>query len=193
MGRKGKRRGRVEKREESKARYIEREGSEREEVGSGMWKKIDKKALILSFTCSPRLMDHDTYSSHNAIGKVYIPLDFLTDATGMQNSGTLDGWFPIYDTLHGEEGVCYVGWLVCSFSFSLLPPILSSLLSFLTFFTPSLISPSPFSTSSPSPMLSSSAGLYSHHLFNVSSVSLNPLSPPSFLSPSFPYPSPPQA
>lgn len=40
-------------------------------------------------------MDHDTISAHNAIGKVYIML------SSTQNTGVLDGWFPIYDTLHG--------------------------------------------------------------------------------------------
>ena len=47
----------------------------------------------------PRLLDHDMYTSHDAIGKVYIRLDSLT---GGVNS--MDGWFPIFDTLHGIRG-----------------------------------------------------------------------------------------
>ncbi len=55
-------------------------------------------------TFPPRMMDHDTYSAHNAIGKVYIPLSSLANDRSNHNSGILDGWFPIYDTLHGEGG-----------------------------------------------------------------------------------------
>ena len=45
-------------------------------------------------------MDHDIYTAHDAIGKVYIRLNALTgpDVSGM------DGWFPIFDTLHGIRG-----------------------------------------------------------------------------------------
>ena len=39
------------------------------------------------------------YTAHDAIGKVYIRLDSLT---GGVNS--MDGWFPIFDTLHGIRG-----------------------------------------------------------------------------------------
>ncbi len=44
-------------------------------------------------------MDHDTYSAHDAIGKVYICLNTLVDGGSQVN--VLDGWFPIFDTLHG--------------------------------------------------------------------------------------------
>ena len=45
-----------------------------------------------------RVFDYDTYSSHDAIGKVYFDLKpLLTGCTD-----TISGWFPIYDTLHGQ-------------------------------------------------------------------------------------------
>ena len=50
-------------------------------------------------------MDYDTYTAHDAIGKVYICLNSLADS-GSQN--TLDGWFPIFDTLHGVRGEAHV-------------------------------------------------------------------------------------
>ena len=59
----------------------------------------------LSHSCTHRLMDYDTYTAHNSIGKVYIYLNSLADS-GSQN--TLDGWFPIFDTLHGVRGDAHV-------------------------------------------------------------------------------------
>ena len=50
---------------------------------------------------SARLMDYDTYTAHDAIGKVYICLNPLADSG---STNTLDGWFPIFDTLHGVRG-----------------------------------------------------------------------------------------
>ena len=50
-------------------------------------------------------MDYDTYTAHDVIGKVYICLNSLADS-GSQN--TLDGWFPIFDTLHGVRGEAHV-------------------------------------------------------------------------------------
>ena len=50
-------------------------------------------------------MDHDTYSAHDLIGKVYICLNPLADGGGAPSSSTLDGWFPIFDTLHGERDI----------------------------------------------------------------------------------------
>ena len=58
-----------------------------------------------SLTHTHRLMDYDTYTAHDAIGKVYICLNSLADS-GSQN--TLDGWFPIFDTLHGVRGEVHV-------------------------------------------------------------------------------------
>ena len=46
-----------------------------------------------------RVMDYDTYSAHDAIGKVYICLNALADGSA---ASLLDGWFPIFDTLHGQ-------------------------------------------------------------------------------------------
>ena len=48
-----------------------------------------------------RVLDHDTYSSHDAIGKVYIDLKPLLNANG---PSLINGWFPIYDTMHGIRG-----------------------------------------------------------------------------------------
>lgn len=109
-------------------------------------------------------MDHDTYSAHNAIGKVYISLNSLGEG-GTQSSGVLDGWFPIYDTLHGTVQPLSIMNSSGDYPFPLSP--LSTLLPSL----PSLPSLSPLPLPSP-PSLSSSF----------------PLSPPS-PSPSFP-PSP---
>ncbi|GIY63855.1 c2 domain-containing protein 5 [Caerostris extrusa] len=47
------------------------------------------------------VMDYDTYSANDAIGKVYIDLNPLL----CKESGSLlSGWFPIYDTMHGIRG-----------------------------------------------------------------------------------------
>ncbi|XP_075066874.1 C2 domain-containing protein 5 isoform X2 [Mixophyes fleayi] len=47
------------------------------------------------------VLDHDTYSANDAIGKVYIDIDPLlyTEAATV-----ISGWFPIYDTIHGIRG-----------------------------------------------------------------------------------------
>ncbi|KRT84709.1 C2 domain containing protein, partial [Oryctes borbonicus] len=65
-----------------------------------------------------RLMDHDTYSANDAIGKVYLDLNpLLLPAASLlrytvDNSANhdrtpnsvLSGWFPVYDTMHGIRG-----------------------------------------------------------------------------------------
>ncbi|KAL7061989.1 hypothetical protein AAHC03_01841 [Spirometra sp. Aus1] len=48
-----------------------------------------------------RVLDHDTYSAHDAIGRVYFDLTPLLQA-GQKRS--LYGWFPLYDTMHGIRG-----------------------------------------------------------------------------------------
>jgi hypothetical protein len=48
-----------------------------------------------------RVLDHDTYSSHDAIGKVYIDLKPLLNSNG---ATSINGWFPIFDTMHGVRG-----------------------------------------------------------------------------------------
>ncbi|KAL3842209.1 hypothetical protein ACJMK2_020248 [Sinanodonta woodiana] len=48
-----------------------------------------------------RAFDHDTYSSHDVIGKVYIDLNPLLMKDG---PSVISGWFPIYDTMHGIRG-----------------------------------------------------------------------------------------
>lgn len=47
-----------------------------------------------------RIMDYDTYSANDAIGKVYINLNPLL----VTPSKSMSGWLPIYDTLHGIRG-----------------------------------------------------------------------------------------
>ncbi|XP_037828896.1 C2 domain-containing protein 5 [Lucilia sericata] len=55
-----------------------------------------------------RLMDHDTYSANDAIGKVNIglnPLCLETSGQTTQGKGTvLSGWIPVFDTMHGIRG-----------------------------------------------------------------------------------------
>lgn len=66
-----------------------------------------------------RLMDHDTYSANDAIGKVYIDLNPLllpaanslmkwnceTSKSHEQTTNSImSGWFPVYDTMHGIRG-----------------------------------------------------------------------------------------
>lgn len=67
-----------------------------------------------------RLMDHDTYSANDAIGKVYLNLNplllpaasHLTNWTGdsrtrdnvSSNTTMMSGWLPVYDTMHGIRG-----------------------------------------------------------------------------------------
>ena len=45
-----------------------------------------------------RVLDHDTYSAHDAIGKVYIDLNPLLVK---DSPSVITGWFPVYDTMHG--------------------------------------------------------------------------------------------
>ena len=47
-----------------------------------------------------RVMDYDTYSANDAIGKVYIDLNYLL----REANCAMQGWLPIYDTLHGIRG-----------------------------------------------------------------------------------------
>lgn len=51
-------------------------------------------------------MDHDTYTAHDAIGKVYIPLSSLVSSDSTLTS--MSGWYPIFDTLHGIRGAVHV-------------------------------------------------------------------------------------
>lgn len=47
-----------------------------------------------------RVMDYDTYSANDAIGKVFINLKPLLT----RDSAMMRGWFPIFDTMHGIRG-----------------------------------------------------------------------------------------
>ncbi|XP_050532078.1 C2 domain-containing protein 5 isoform X3 [Daktulosphaira vitifoliae] len=76
-----------------------------------------------------RIMDHDTYSANDAIGKVYFNLNplLLPQPTVIQLSGhqtladtlisnqsqttggsVVSGWFPVYDTMHGIRGEVHI-------------------------------------------------------------------------------------
>ena len=50
-----------------------------------------------------RFFFHCSYSSHDAIGKIYID---LTNMLVSENRSTFGGWLPIYDTLlvHAHRG-----------------------------------------------------------------------------------------
>lgn len=54
-------------------------------------------------------MDHDVYTTNDAIGLVYVDLSplFMRTAEQEQDSGrdlVVQGWFPLYDTLRGVRG-----------------------------------------------------------------------------------------
>ncbi|XP_017461759.1 PREDICTED: C2 domain-containing protein 5-like, partial [Rhagoletis zephyria] len=55
-----------------------------------------------------RLMDYDTYSANDAIGKVNISLNPLClEMSGSTSHGkgtVLSGWIPVFDTMHGIRG-----------------------------------------------------------------------------------------
>ncbi|XP_026142869.1 C2 domain-containing protein 5-like isoform X10 [Carassius auratus] len=47
------------------------------------------------------VLDHDTYSANDSIGKVYIDIDPLLCS---EAATVISGWLPIYDTIHGIRG-----------------------------------------------------------------------------------------
>ena len=53
-------------------------------------------------------MDHDVYTSNDAIGLVYVDLSPLlmrtADGDGEGRDLVVQGWFPLYDTLRGVRG-----------------------------------------------------------------------------------------
>ncbi|XP_050736824.1 C2 domain-containing protein 5-like isoform X2 [Eriocheir sinensis] len=63
-----------------------------------------------------RLMDHDTYSANDAIGKVYVDLNPLLlpppshpssqrpHDPSQPGTAVMSGWLPVYDTMHGIRG-----------------------------------------------------------------------------------------
>ena len=56
-------------------------------------------SLIVTLTwLDDRVLDHDTYSAHDAIGRVYIDLNPLLIK---RKDNIISGWYPIYDTMHG--------------------------------------------------------------------------------------------
>ncbi|KAL5274474.1 C2CD5 family protein [Megaselia abdita] len=61
-----------------------------------------------------RLMDHDTYSANDAIGKVNISLNPLCLDLG--KGAVISGWLPVFDTMHGIRGEVFVTVKVDLFS-----------------------------------------------------------------------------
>lgn len=51
-------------------------------------------------TCS-RVLDYDVYSSHDAIGRVYVDLTPMLNTRGASH---IAGWLPILDSIHGIRG-----------------------------------------------------------------------------------------
>lgn len=59
-----------------------------------------------------RLMDHDTYSANDAIGKVVISLapllareiNNVKSTTAPHGGAVMSGWIPVFDTMHGIRG-----------------------------------------------------------------------------------------
>uniref|UniRef100_A0A673G6E4 C2 domain-containing protein 5 n=1 Tax=Sinocyclocheilus rhinocerous TaxID=307959 RepID=A0A673G6E4_9TELE len=98
------------------------------------------------------VLDHDTYSANDAIGKVYIDIDPLLCS---EAATVISGWLPIYDTIHGIRGEINV--LVKVDLFNDLNRFRQSSCGLLLFFLPSdvLFPPlsallcSPYSTSIP--------------------------------------------
>ncbi|KAL5962088.1 C2 domain-containing protein 5 [Taenia solium] len=62
--------------------------------------ELNEEAL-LEEALQVRVLDHDTYSAHDAIGRVYFDLAPLLQT---EQKRTLHGWFPLYDTMHGIRG-----------------------------------------------------------------------------------------
>lgn len=59
---------------------------------------VDYPTVVSAYSI-PRVLDHDTYSAHDAIGKVYIDLNPLLVK---DSPSVITGWFPVYDTMHGK-------------------------------------------------------------------------------------------
>lgn len=57
--------------------------------------------ILIAIIMYCRVLDYDTYSAHDAIGKVYVDLNPLLSK---ETPNMISGWFPIYDTMHGECG-----------------------------------------------------------------------------------------
>lgn len=73
-----------------------------------------------------RVMDHDTYSSHDAIGKVTLMLSNYLDASSGDSihQHYVKQWFPVYDTMHGLRGELQVELLIIPFGEPARPSVL---------------------------------------------------------------------
>ncbi|RXG51440.1 C2 domain-containing protein 5 [Armadillidium vulgare] len=84
-----------------------------------LYKTFQRKVDDLELQDEPlqiRLMDYDTYSANDAIGKVYVDLNPLLLAPAQlpsakanqepppNSAGVMSGWLPVYDTMHGIRG-----------------------------------------------------------------------------------------
>ncbi|VDK33436.1 unnamed protein product [Taenia asiatica] len=69
--------------------------------------ELNEEAL-LEEALQVRVLDHDTYSAHDAIGRVYFDLAPLLQT---EQKRTLHGWFPLYDTMHGYRVISLIGFV----------------------------------------------------------------------------------
>lgn len=71
------------------------------------------------------VLDHDTYSANDAIGKVYIDIDPLLCS---EAASVISGWFPIYDTIHGMNVILpgMIITMLCLFLIIMSPCLLLS-------------------------------------------------------------------
>jgi hypothetical protein len=67
-----------------------------------------------------RVYDHDKFSAHDIIGVVYVDLNPLlhsgAESDGSGGQDTIQGWFPIFDTLRGARGQLHVKVKISFFS-----------------------------------------------------------------------------
>lgn len=78
------------------------------EWDSSSWFKFNvSDEVIQDEPLQIKIMDYDTYTAHDTIGRVYICLNSMM-AAGSGNTTSLNGWFPIFDTLHGVRGHVYL-------------------------------------------------------------------------------------
>ena len=81
---------------------------------------IAQDSVLQNHPIEFKIMDHDVYTSDTSIGMVYIDLKSLLiratlqqqqppqDQNNSKNNNTIEGWFPIYDTLEGVRGEIYL-------------------------------------------------------------------------------------
>ncbi|XP_063712159.1 C2 domain-containing protein 5-like [Symsagittifera roscoffensis] len=76
------------------------------ETGVGFCFNFSEDEQLFEELLLLRVMDHDTYSAHDAIGRVDIDLSMFLYRSSSPNQ--IAGFFPIFDTMHGIRGELYV-------------------------------------------------------------------------------------